>query len=85
VCIYFDKKTGWATFWATLSQAHPVTLLPVHCRTKRSKEIGYRKLLCKLPSIEKISTKTFLDTFSVESGRFLKQLVPKLHFRNCKS
>jgi hypothetical protein len=22
----FDKKTGWATFWATLSQTHLVTL-----------------------------------------------------------
>jgi hypothetical protein len=26
VCIYFVKKTGWAPFWATFLQTHPVTL-----------------------------------------------------------
>jgi hypothetical protein len=26
LCIYFDKKTGWAIFWATFSQTLVVTL-----------------------------------------------------------
>jgi hypothetical protein len=26
-CIYFDKKTGWATFWAIFSQTHLVNLV----------------------------------------------------------
>jgi hypothetical protein len=27
-CINFDKKLVWATFWATFSQTHLVTLIP---------------------------------------------------------
>jgi hypothetical protein len=29
-CIALGKKTGWATFWATFSRTHLVTLRPTH-------------------------------------------------------
>jgi hypothetical protein len=33
LCSNFDKKNGWATFWATFSQTPLVTLLPFWCKS----------------------------------------------------
>jgi hypothetical protein len=63
LCINFDKK-GWATFWATFSQAHLVTLTTFHqneCLLQLNTEHMLRYFLEDF----RLSGKTFIPNSNV--------------------
>jgi hypothetical protein len=43
VMYYFDKKMGWATFWATFSKTHLVTLPGNYCKGGKTPQRSFSR------------------------------------------
>jgi hypothetical protein len=53
LCLSFEKKLGWATFWAIFSQTHLITLPYKQCQLKVSGGSVTRVAFEKLPGTTK--------------------------------